>query len=75
MAMPYQVILKFGKQSETKHYPTVNEARISADKLAAIYAPKFGQATATVFGESGDEIYVRVSNAKPQHTHVGPFTS
>ncbi len=47
--MVYRVILEFGNQSRTQRYSTVTEARKSADKLAATYAPKFGQATTTVF--------------------------
>ena len=60
--MTYRVTLAFGLQVKTTLHPTVNEARKSADKLAAFYAPKFGRATATVFNEAGEEIYVRVSN-------------
>ena len=63
MPLPYQVKLKFGVRIQTKLYPTVNEARKSADKLAATYAARFGRATTTVFNEAGEEIYVRVCNA------------
>ena len=57
--MPYQVTLLFGHQSQTKFYPTVNEARRSADKLATTFAARFGQATAIVLNESGEKIYIR----------------
>ncbi len=61
--MSYRVKLEFGEQSQTRDYFTVNEARRSADRLAAKYARKCGQATTTVFNRAGEEIYVRRTNA------------
>lgn len=61
--MPYEVKLTFGLRTLTKVYPSVNEARISADRLATSHAGKFGRATATVLSETGEEIYIRVRNA------------
>ena len=61
--MPYRVTLEFGLQIQTKFYPAVSEARRAADKLAAFYAAKFGQATATVLSEAGEELYIRVRNS------------
>ena len=69
MPMPYQVTLKFGLRIQTKLYPTVNEARRSADKLASTYAARFGRATTTVFTEEGEEIYIRVRNAPTSLGH------
>ena len=68
--MPYQVTLKFGLRTHTKLYPTVNEARRSADKLAATYAARFGEATTTVFTEAGEELYIRVHNAPTSLGHT-----
>lgn len=67
--MTYQVTLKFGLRILTKMYPTVNEARKSADELATTYAVKFGRATATVFSGAGEEIYIRVRNAPTSLGH------
>ena len=62
--MAYRVKVEFGLSTRTKDFPKVDEARRSADELAAFYAPKYGRATTTVYNEAGEAIYVRVTNAR-----------
>ena len=69
--MPYEVMLKFGLSVQTKFYATVNEARRSADSLAATYATKFGRAEAILLNEAGEQLYVRVSNFPPPSRNNG----